>query len=99
MPIERCSLPSGKSGYKVHNGNKCFPTREAAVKQMQAIEISKHKRGKSLLNQVWDNLSAKWSYDKKKEEEEKKKKSAKAQFVVEYTGQTGHGAGHIHSVE
>lgn len=45
MPLERCTH-DGKDGWKVRNGNKCFVgpnSRQKALEQLRAIEISKHK--------------------------------------------------------
>ena len=53
MPIERCTRKNGKSGFKVHNAHTCFATRKEALKQLRAIEISKHGAGQlSLADKV-----------------------------------------------
>ena len=46
MPIKRCKLPSGKSGYKYGDSGKCYVSEAAALKQMRAIKASQSKRGK-----------------------------------------------------
>lgn len=46
MPIKKCKLPTGKSGYKYGDSGKCYSDRSKAVKQGQAIEISRHKKKK-----------------------------------------------------
>jgi hypothetical protein len=53
MPIQRCSLPNGKKGYKWGPSGKCYPTREGALKQMRAI---KHQQSKSFFEKVLDTL-------------------------------------------
>jgi hypothetical protein len=44
MPIMKCTLPNGKSGYKFGKSGKCYPTKEEALRQMRAI---KHQQSKS----------------------------------------------------
>ena len=38
MPIERCKLTDGSSGYRWGKKGKCYKTRAAAEKQMKAIK-------------------------------------------------------------
>lgn len=38
MPIKRCTLPEGGSGFKYGNSGKCYKNREDALKQMRAIK-------------------------------------------------------------
>lgn len=40
MPIKKCSLPNGKSGYKYGDSGKCYENKEDAIKQMRAIKYS-----------------------------------------------------------
>jgi hypothetical protein len=39
MPIKRCKLPNGKLGWQYGN-QKCYESREDALKQMRAIKYS-----------------------------------------------------------
>lgn len=43
MPIERCKLADGSSGYRWGKKGKCYKTRAAAEKQMKAIKTSQNK--------------------------------------------------------
>lgn len=43
MPIKKCSLKSGKKGFKWGNSGKCYPTKKQAEKQMKAILASGYK--------------------------------------------------------
>ena len=36
MPLERCSLPSGKKGWRFGKRGKCYPGKAAAIKQAYA---------------------------------------------------------------
>jgi len=57
MPINRCTLPNGKKGWR-YGSQKCFSKREDALKQMRAIKVSQQKQGKaSLIDQVKEYLS------------------------------------------
>lgn len=40
MPIKRCKLSNGGSGYKWGNKGKCYSSREKALRQMRAIKYS-----------------------------------------------------------
>lgn len=39
MPIKRCKLPNGGSGWQYGN-QKCYASRQDAIKQMRAIKFS-----------------------------------------------------------
>tara|TARA_R100001086_G_scaffold248473_1_gene185548 strand:+ start:1047 stop:1184 length:138 start_codon:yes stop_codon:yes gene_type:complete len=43
MPIQRCSLPKGKKGWKWGKGGKCYPTRKQAERQARAAYASGYK--------------------------------------------------------
>jgi hypothetical protein len=43
MPIMRCTLPSGKKGYKYGKSGKCYASRASAEKQMKAIKASQNR--------------------------------------------------------
>ena len=43
MPIERCKLADGSSGYRWGKKGKCYKTRAAAEKQMRAIKAAQNK--------------------------------------------------------
>ena len=43
MPIKRCTLPNGGSGFKYGNSGKCYSKRSDAIKQMQAIKVSQQR--------------------------------------------------------
>lgn len=43
MPIKRCTLPSGGSGYKYGNSGKCYASKGDALKQMAAIKSQQSK--------------------------------------------------------
>jgi len=45
MPIQRCTLKTGKKGWKWGKSGKCYRTKEAAKKQMRAIYASGYKGG------------------------------------------------------
>lgn len=47
MPLVRCSLPNGKKGWAVKNGNKCHRNKKDAERQLIAIKISQNKRNKT----------------------------------------------------
>lgn len=38
MPIKKCTLPEGGSGYKYGDSGKCYKNRKDAIKQMKAIK-------------------------------------------------------------
>lgn len=40
MPIKRCTLPNGESGYKAGDTGKCYKSRKKAEEQLAAIKIS-----------------------------------------------------------
>ncbi len=44
MPIQKCKLKGGKSGWKWGKSGKCYSKRSDALKQMKAIKASQ-KRG------------------------------------------------------
>jgi|DEB0MinimDraft_6_1074348.scaffolds.fasta_scaffold07323_6 hypothetical protein len=44
MPVQRCTLPNGKLGYQWGTTGKCYPTREQADKQAQAIYASGYRK-------------------------------------------------------
>lgn len=50
MPIKRCTLPNGGSGYKYGDSGKCYKNRKDAITQMKAIKVSQQK-GKG---EAWD---------------------------------------------
>jgi len=69
MPVIKCTK-DGKPGFKVEGTPGCaHKTREAAVKQLQAI---KSNQAKSLTQQVLDNLDAA-KHDPEEDEKNKKK--------------------------
>ena len=39
MPIKRCTLPGGGRGWQYGN-QKCYPTRQQALRQMRSIKYS-----------------------------------------------------------
>lgn len=41
MPVTSCKLPNGKDGYKWGEHGKCYSSRQKAIEQGRAIEISK----------------------------------------------------------
>jgi len=43
MPIKRCTLPSGKKGYKWGNSGKCYGAKKQAEQQMKAIYANGYK--------------------------------------------------------
>ena len=45
MPIESCTTDSGEGGHKWGKSGHCYRSREDALKQGRAIEISKHAKG------------------------------------------------------
>jgi len=40
MPLQKCTLPNGKSGTKWGESGKCYESRDDAIKQMRAIKWS-----------------------------------------------------------
>ena len=38
MPIKKCTLPDGGSGYKYGDSGHCYKSREDALEQMRAIK-------------------------------------------------------------
>ena len=44
MPIKRCSLKTGKKGYKWGDKGKCYPTRSQAEKQAAAAHASGYEK-------------------------------------------------------
>lgn len=57
MPINRCTLPNGKKGWR-YGSQKCFSKREDALKQMRAIKYSqtKSQNKPSIISQVVEYL-------------------------------------------
>ena len=45
MPIQRCSLKSGKKGWKWGKSGKCYASRTGAEKQAKAAYASGYKGG------------------------------------------------------
>jgi len=43
MPIKRCTLPSGKQGWKYGDKGKCYAVKSDAEKQGRAIKTSQSK--------------------------------------------------------
>ena len=43
MPIQRCTLPDGGSGYKWGDNGKCYADRSKAIEQMRAIKYQQSK--------------------------------------------------------
>jgi hypothetical protein len=43
MPIQRCTLKTGKKGWKWGKSGKCYSTRAGAERQAKAIYASKGK--------------------------------------------------------
>lgn len=59
MPIQRCTLPNGKSGYKWGSQGKCYSSRSDALRQMRAIKYSQeHASEKNILEKTADALKA-----------------------------------------
>jgi hypothetical protein len=57
MPIQRCKLPGGGSGFRWGENGKCYPNRSGALKQMRAIKYSQeHASEKNILEKVGDVL-------------------------------------------
>ena len=44
MPIQRCTLKTGKKGWKWGKSGKCYSTRDGAERQAKAIYASKGKK-------------------------------------------------------
>lgn len=40
MPIQRCTLPNGGSGWRYGREGKCYKSRKRAILQMKAIKYS-----------------------------------------------------------
>lgn len=49
MPIKRCTLPGGGSGYKYGDSGKCYQSKKDAIRQMVAIRSSGYKESKAQL--------------------------------------------------
>ena len=43
MPIKKCKMKNGKSGYRWGNSGKCYGAKEQAVKQMKAAYANGYK--------------------------------------------------------
>ena len=43
MPIQKCKLKSGKSGWKWGKSGKCYSKRDDALNQMKAIHASQNR--------------------------------------------------------
>ena len=44
MPIQRCTLKTGKKGWKWGKSGKCYPTRAGAETQAKAAYASGYKK-------------------------------------------------------
>lgn len=57
MPIHSCKLPGGGSGYKYGNKGHCYPSREAALKQMRAMFHNGYTGGEAELDKFIEALA------------------------------------------
>lgn len=52
MPIQRCTLPNGGSGYKWGESGKCYSDREDALRQMRAIKVNQANKTEADLKEL-----------------------------------------------
>lgn len=56
MPIKRCTLPNGGSGYKYGDSGKCYAKRGDAIRQMRAIKYSESHGKKDFIESMANAL-------------------------------------------
>ena len=59
MPIQSCTLPNGKKGFKWGTKGHCYASRSDALAQMRAIKYSQEHASekKNILEKVADNIN------------------------------------------